>query len=67
MIRGWLALLLCAGCGGSASETPFPPEPPDVNLEVEDMGQRPMTATEAKALKAATSASAAPSAAPQEP
>ena len=33
-----LAMLVpAAGCGGSASETPFPPEPLDVNLEAEDM------------------------------
>ncbi|NUO50733.1 MAG: hypothetical protein HOV80_17925 [Polyangiaceae bacterium] len=30
-------LVLCSGCGGSSSETPFPPEPMDVNLEAEDM------------------------------
>ena len=30
-------LVVCSGCGGSSSETPFPPEPLDVNLEAEDM------------------------------
>lgn len=30
-------LVLSSGCGGSSSETPFPPEPMDVNLEAEDM------------------------------
>ncbi len=43
MARATLLLLsfatLCSavGCGGSSSETPFPPEPLDVNLEAEDM------------------------------
>jgi hypothetical protein len=37
MTRAVLLFIFAAGCGGSASETPFPPEPLDVNLEAEDM------------------------------
>jgi predicted component of type VI protein secretion system len=37
MKRAALFVFLLAGCGGSSSETPFPPEPLDVNLEAEDM------------------------------
>lgn len=38
MFRALLVLgVVLAGCGGSSSETPFPPEPLDVNLEAEDI------------------------------
>lgn len=37
MTRAVLLFIFAAGCGGSSSETPFPPEPLDVNLEAEDM------------------------------
>ncbi len=52
--------LAVSSCGGSASETPFPPEPLDVNLEAEDLAPREDPYKAARPGSTA-SASAAPS------
>ncbi len=54
-------LAVSSGCGGSSSETPFPPEPLDVNLEAEDL------ATPQDAYKAARPEPARPEPAAEKP
>jgi hypothetical protein len=55
------ALLWLSACGGSASETPFPPEPLDVNLEAEDLEPaRPISAREAKGEPLPTASASSP-------
>lgn len=65
MTRAALFVILLAGCGGSASQTPFPPEPLDVNLEAEDLSTAdPYKAARPDEPKRAPAAPA-PSAAPR--
>jgi hypothetical protein len=64
-VTAWLLLL--AACGGSSAESPWPPEPPDVDLgpagEREAEARRPAT-PERRSGPTNTGGSAAPSARP---
>lgn len=64
----FLSLLLCVACGGTASETPWPKEPEDINLGPAGEAERDRSGNEkAPAAKEGSDPAPSPKADPVAP